>query len=222
MKEKRLLIVLFAALLVFSLFGCGKKEDAPAADLDIPASDEDTVDSGIASAETTVGKTVLTGRELEDLFIFGYDTEKFSRENLYQDQYAFYCDKYPKRSTGTQADAIAYGWVENEMSNSKYKDKELPDDGFEQYVAWRQAYENTPPSSDTAQEPEDSNEITGIPDENNQGGFNGYDDPSLIDQDSKNVYEGATIRGIPEHSQGDTKTVEKDYSDSDPSYSITG
>ena len=63
-------------------------------------------------------------------------------------------------------------------------------------------------------------EITGIPDENTEEPFDGEDDPSLIDKDSENVYEGATvIREIKDNMTGG-ELMEDEYET--PSYEIVG
>lgn len=63
-------------------------------------------------------------------------------------------------------------------------------------------------------------EIKGIPDENTEEPFDGNDDPSLIDKDSQNVYDGATvIREIKDNMTGG-KTDTKEYET--PSYEIVG
>lgn len=63
-------------------------------------------------------------------------------------------------------------------------------------------------------------EITGIPDENTEEPFDGNDDPSLIDKDSQNVYDGAVVeREVTEAGKGG-KTDVKEYET--PSYEIVG
>ena len=63
-------------------------------------------------------------------------------------------------------------------------------------------------------------EITGIPNENTEEPFDGNDDPSLIDKDSKNVYDGATvIREIKDNMTGGE--LKKDEYET-PSYEIVG
>lgn len=50
--------------------------------------------------------------------------------------------KLPAREIGTQTDANVYADIEAEVAKPEYEGKILPDDGFEQYVAWREALEN--------------------------------------------------------------------------------
>lgn len=63
-------------------------------------------------------------------------------------------------------------------------------------------------------------EIKGIPDENTEEPFDGNDDPSLIDKDSQNVYEGAVVeREVTEAGSG-KDLIESEYVT--PSYEIVG
>ena len=63
-------------------------------------------------------------------------------------------------------------------------------------------------------------EIKGIPDENTDEPFDGEDDPSLIDKDSKNVYEGAAVEHeVVDNGFGD-RGPEQEYEA--PSYEIVG
>ena len=157
MKIKKLLFVLLAVLLVFSLFGCGKKEpvedvdpqDTTEPDLDTDA-DKNTIEidgkqydiSGNANSDVPQKKEVLlTTEELHALFKKEYEFFKWAKANLYDDQYKESYLKLPAREIGTQTDANVYDDIEREVTKSEYAGKILPDDGFEQYVAWREALE---------------------------------------------------------------------------------
>ena len=218
MKIKKLLLVLLAVLLVFSLFGCGKKE--PVADVE----PQDTVKQEkfppiVTEKDTPKQEPVeLTQEELHALFKKEYDTERFAKSNLYADQYKDFYMKLPAREIGTQVDANVYSYIESTVKGAGYEGKILPADGFEQYVAWREAY--MPDNSQTGTGETGSTEIKGIPDESTEEPFDGNDDPSLIDKDSQNVYEGATvIREIKDNMTGG-KTDTKEYET--PSYEIVG
>lgn len=157
MKSKKILTLIFAVLLVFSLFGCGKKEpvedveprDTTEPDLDTET-DKNTVDidgkqyaiSGTANSDAPQKTEVLlTTEELHALFKKEYDSFKWAKENLgeyYKTDYL----KLPAREIGTQTDANVYADIEAEVAKPEYEGKILPDDGFEQYVAWREALEN--------------------------------------------------------------------------------
>ena len=83
----------------------------------------------------------LTTEELHALFKKEYDSFKWAKENLgeyYKTDYL----KLPAREIGTQTDANVYADIEAEVAEPEYEGKILPDDGFEQYVAWREALES--------------------------------------------------------------------------------
>ena len=220
MKIKKLLLVLLAVLLVFSLFGCGKKE--PVEDVE----PQDTVEQEklppiVAEKDTPKQEPVeLTQEELHELFKRMYDAERYAKANLTDDMYRDLFLKLPAKDIGTQVDANVYSLVEDEAARPKYDGKVLPADGFEQYVAWRETY--MPDNSQTGEtEAPEQEEIKGIPDENTEEPFDGNDDPSLIDKDSKNGDPTAVIR----NGSGATETSgehsdNKEYDT--PSYEIVG
>lgn len=218
MKSKKILTLIFAVLLVFSLFGCGKKE--PVADVE----PQDTVEQEklppiVTEKDTPKQEPVeLTQEELHALFKKEYEYNEWGKVNL-GEYYESMCLKLPAREIGTQADANAYSRIEDDVKTPEYEGKILPDDGFEQYVAWREAY--MPDNSQTGTGETGSTEIKGIPDENTEEPFDGNDDPSLIDKDSQNVDDTAHIRNgsgatKPEGARSD----EKEYDT--PSYEIVG
>ena len=218
MKSKKILTLIFAVLLVFSLFGCGKKE--PVED----AEPQDTVEQEklppiVTEKDTPKQEPVeLTQEELHALFKKEYDTERYAKSNLYADQYKDFYLKLPAREIGTQVDANVYSYIESAVRGAEYEGKILPADGFEQYVAWREAY--MPDNSQTGTGETGSTEIKGIPDENTEEPFDGNDDPSLIDKDSQNVYEGAVVeREVTEAGSG-KDLIESEYVT--PSYEIVG
>lgn len=218
MKSKKILTLIFAVLLVFSLFGCGKKE--PVADVE----PQDTVEQEklppiVAEKDTPKQEPVeLTQEELHELFKRMYDAERYAKANLPDDMYRDLFLKLPAKDIGTQVDANVYSLVEDEVARPKYDGKVLPADGFEQYVAWREAY--MPDNSQTGTGETGSTEIKGIPDENTEEPFDGNDDPSLIDKDSQNVYDGAVVeREVTEAGSG-KDLIESEYVT--PSYEIVG
>lgn len=215
MKSKKILTLIFTVLLVFSLFGCGKKE--PVEDVE----PQDTVEQEeltpvVTEEEEKQEPVELTQEELHALFKKEYDTERFAKSNLYADQYKDFYMKLPAREIGTQVDANVYSYIESTVKGAGYEGKILPDDGFEQYVAWREAY--MPDNSQTGTG--EQKEIKGIPDENTEEPFDGNDDPSLIDKDSQNVYEGAVVEhDVVDNGFGD-RGPEQEYET--PSYEIVG
>ena len=215
MKSKKILTLIFAVLLVFSLFGCGKKE--PVADVE----PQDTVEQEeltpvVTEEEEKQEPVELTQEELHELFKRMYDAERYAKANLPDDMYRDLFLKLPAKDIGTQVDANVYSLVEDEVARPKYDGKVLPVDGFEQYVAWREAY--MPDNSQTGTG--EQKEITGIPDENTEEPFDGDDDLSMVDPDSRNVYEGAVVeREVKDYGFGES-SVEQEYET--PSYEIVG
>lgn len=216
MKSKKILTLIFTVLLVFSLFGCGKKE--PVEDVE----PQDTVEQEeltpvVTEEEEKQEPVELTQEELHALFKKEYDTERFAKSNLYADQYKDFYMKLPAREIGTQVDANVYSYIESTVKGAGYEGKILPDDGFEQYVAWREAY--MPDNSQTGTG--EQKEIKGIPDENTEEPFDGNDDPSLIDKSSENVDDTAHIRNGAGATEIPGGELIKDEYDT-PSYEIVG
>ena len=216
MKSKKILTLIFAVLLVFSLFGCGKKE--PVADVE----PQDTVEQEkltpvVTEEEEKQEPVELTQEELHALFKKEYEFFKWAKANLYDDQYQEYYLKLPAREIGTQTDANVYADIEKEVAKPEYEGKILPADGFEQYVAWREAYM---PDNNQQTGAGEQEEITGIPDKNTEEPFDGDDDLSMVDPDSRNVYEGAVVeREVKDYGFGES-SVEQEYET--PSYEIVG
>lgn len=215
MKIKKLLFVLLAVLLVFSLFGCGKKE--PVEDVEPRDTVEQEELTPVVTEEEEKQEPVeLTQEELHELFKRMYDAERYAKANLPDDMYRDLFLKLPAKDIGTQVDANVYSLVEDEVARPKYDGKVLPVDGFEQYVAWREAY--MPDNSQTGTG--EQKEITGIPNENTEEPFDGNDDPSLIDKDSQNVYDGAQVEHeVKDYGVGE-RGAEQEYEK--PSYEIIG
>lgn len=216
MKSKKILTLIFAVLLVFSLFGCGKKE--PVEDVDPQdATEQEELTPVVTEEEEKQEPVELTQEELHELFKRMYDAERYAKANLPDDMYRDLFLKLPAKDIGTQVDANVYSLVEDEVARPKYDGKVLPADGFEQYVAWREAYM---PDNNQQTGAGEQEEITGIPDENTEEPFDGNDDLSLIDKDSQNVYEGAVVeREVTEAGSG-KDLIESEYET--PSYEIIG
>ena len=167
----------------------------------------------------------LTTEELHALFKKEYEFFKWAKANLYDDQYQTYYLKLPAREIGTQTDANVYADIEAEVAKPEYEGKILPDDGFEQYVAWREALEKGSESSkgsttsgnnsgNTSNEtqkpttkPSGGNGSSG----NSGGSSGGYYD---------NVYDGAVVeREVKDTGLGES-SVKQEYEK--PSYDIIG
>lgn len=257
MKSKKILTLIFAVLLVFSLFGCGKKEpvedvepqDTTEQDLDDIKADKNTVD--IDGKQYDISdpannnvpqktEVLLTTAELHALFKKEYDTERYAKSNLYADQYKDFYLKLPAREIGTQVDANVYSYIESTVKGAEYSGKILPDDGFEQYVAWREALEKGSSSGNnqsgntsgntgntgntggqTQQKPSGGNGSS-----ENSGGSSGNNGGSTGNSTGSsggyydNVYDGAVVeREVQEAGKG-TETKDKTYEK--PSYDIIG
>lgn len=217
MKSKKILTLIFAVLLVFSLFGCGKKEPVEAIEPQ-DTTEQEKLPPIVAEKDTPKQEPVeLTQEELHALFKKEYDTERYAKSNLYADQYKDFYLKLPAREIGTQVDANVYSYIESAVKGAEYEGKVLPADGFEQYVAWREAYM---PDNNQQTGAGEQEEITGIPDKNTEEPFDGNDDLSLVDKDSRNVYEGAVVeREVTDAGKGGETDV-KEYET--PSYEIVG
>ena len=240
MKSKKILTLIFAVLLVFSLFGCGKKEpvedveprDTTEPDLDTET-DKNTVEidgkqydiSGTTNSDVPKKTEVLlTTEELHALFKKEYEFYKWAKANLYDDQYQTYYLKLPAREIGTQTDANVYADIEAEVAKPEYEGKILPDDGFEQYVAWREALEKGSSSGDNSGNTGNTSNETQKPPTKPSGGSNNNNSGSSggsTGGTGQNVDPTANIRngsGATEIPGG--SLIDDDYDK--PSYEIVG
>ncbi len=248
MKIKKLLFVLLAVLLVFSLFGCGEKGSSDIVDnpddvtlvIEEPdldtETDKNTVEidgkqydiSDNPSTDTPKQEQILlTTEELHALFKKEYEYNEWGKVNL-GEYYESMCLKLPAREVGTRADANAYSRVEADVKTPEYEGKILPDDGFEQYVAWREALEsgssgnnqsgdnsgNTGNTGNTGgqtqQKPSGGNGSSG-----NSGGSSGSSG------ESGNVYDDAHITNtVPDNGDFGESSIKDTYEK--PSYDIVG
>ena len=247
MKIKKLLLVLLAVLLVFSLFGCGKKEpvedvepqDTTEQDLDTET-DKNTVDidgkqydiSGTTNNDVPQKTEVLlTTEELHALFKKEYDSFKWAKENLgeyYKTDYL----KLPAREIGTQTDANVYADIEAEVAKPEYEGKILPDDGFEQYVAWREALEkgsssgnnhsgnNSGNTGNTGNTGGQTQQKPSGGSSNNGGSSGNAGNPSGGSGEPGNVYDDAQVKHeVKDYGVGE-RGEEQEYEK--PSYDIVG
>ena len=150
MKIKKLLLVLLAVLLVFSLFGCGKKE--PVEDVD-PQDTVEQLDENISDDIT--GKTsdngtyTLTNEEISKEYEYGYTGASLMAQNSVsslKSKAKENAEKLGLTYSDAQAfDLFAYG----EAVSSAEIACRLPDtvftypsDGFQQFIDWRKRYES--------------------------------------------------------------------------------
>lgn len=176
----------------------------------------------------------LTTEELHALFKKEYDSFKWAKENLgeyYKTDYL----KLPAREIGTQTDANVYADIEKEVAKPEYEGKILPDDGFEQYVAWREALEkgsesskgsttsgnNSGNTSNETQKPT-TKPSGGNGSSGNSGGSSGNSSGSSGGNGgSGNVYDDAHITNtVPDNGDFGERGEEQEYEK--PSYEIIG
>lgn len=150
MKIKKLLLVLLAVLLVFSLFGCGKKE--PVEDVD-PQDTVEQLDENISDDIT--GKTsdngtyTLTNEEISKEYEYGYMGASLMAQNSVsslKSKAKENAEKLGLTYSDAQAfDLFAYGEAVSsaEIACSQYVVSfTYPSDGFQQFIDWRKRYES--------------------------------------------------------------------------------
>lgn len=150
MKIKKLLLVLLAVLLVFSLFGCGKKE--PVEDVD-PQDTVEQLDENISDDIT--GKTsdngtyTLTNEEISKEYEYGYMGASLMAQNSVsslKSKAKANAEKLGLTYSDAQAfDLFAYGEAVSsaEIACSQYVVSfTYPSDGFQQFIDWRKRYES--------------------------------------------------------------------------------
>lgn len=202
--------------------------------------DKNTVDidgkqydiSGKANSDVPEkAEVLLTTEELHALFKKEYEYNEWGKVNL-GEYYESMCLKLPAREIGTRADANAYSRIEDDVKTPEYEGKILPDDGFEQYVAWREALEKGSSSGNnqsgnnsgntsntggqTQQKPSGGNGSSG-----NSGGSSGNSgNSSGGNSGSGNVYDDAQVKHeVKDYGVGE-RGAEKEYEK--PSYDIVG
>lgn len=177
----------------------------------------------------------LTTEELHALFKKEYDTERYAKSNLYADQYKDFYMKLPAREIGTQVDANVYSYIESTVKGAGYEGKILPDDGFEQYVAWREALEkgsssgnnqsgnnsgNTSNTGNTGNTGGQTQQKPSGGSSNNGGSSGNSGNSSGGNSGSENGYDGAQVKHeVKDYGVGES-SVKQEYEK--PSYDIVG
>lgn len=150
MKIKKLLLVLLAVLLVFSLFGCGKKE--PVEDVDpqdtVEQLDENISDD-ITGKPSDNGTYTLTNEEISKEYEYGYMGASLMAQNSVsslKSKAKENAEKLGLTYSDAQAfDLFAYGEAVSsaELACSHYVTSfTYPSDGFQQFIDWRKRYES--------------------------------------------------------------------------------
>ena len=171
MKIKKLLLVLLAVLLVFSLFGCGKKE--PVEDVDpqdtVEQLDENISDD-ITGKPSDNGPYSLTNEEISVQYEYGYMGASLMAQNSVsslKSKAKENAEKLGLTYSDAQAfDLFAYG----EAVSSAEIACRLPDtvftypsDGFQQFIDWRKRYESDHGLSNSGLVTSDTNQPSETP-----------------------------------------------------------
>ena len=142
MKIKKLLLVLLAVLLVFSLFGCGKKE--PVEDVE-PQDTTEQLDENIKNDIS--GTYELSNEEIAKYYEYGYLDAKGTIMQSIQSlkSKAKACaEKLGLTYSDAQAfDLFAYGTAIEQTKETirSATDFIYPSDGLQQFISWREQYE---------------------------------------------------------------------------------
>ncbi len=149
MKIKKLLLVLLAVLLVFSLFGCGKKEPVEGVDPQDAAEQlDETISDDITGKPSADGTYTLTNEEISKKYEYGYMGASAMAQNsvpALRSKAKANAEKLGLTYSDAQAfDLFAYG----EAASSAELVCRIPDtvfiypsDGFQQFIDWRKQYE---------------------------------------------------------------------------------
>lgn len=150
MKIKKLLFVLLAVLLVFSLFGCGKKE--PVEDIEPQDTTEqldENISDDITGKPSDNGTYTLTNEEISKEYEYGYMGASLMAQNSVsslKSKAKENAEKLGLTYSDAQAfDLFAYGEAVSsaEIACSHYVVSfTYPSDGFQQFVDWRKRYES--------------------------------------------------------------------------------
>jgi predicted small lipoprotein YifL len=150
MKIKKLLLVLLAVLLVFSLFGCGKKE--PVEDVEPQDTTEqldENISDNITGKPSDNGHYSLTNEEISKEYEYGYMMASAMAQNSVsslKSKAKANADKFGITYSDAQAfDLFAYGEAVSsaEIACSHYVVSfTYPSDGFQQFIDWRKRYES--------------------------------------------------------------------------------
>lgn len=184
MKIKKLLFVLLAVLLVFSLFGCGKKE--PVEDVE-PQDTTEQLDENIKNDIS--GTYELSNEEIAKYYEYGYLDAKGTIMQSIQSlkSKAKACvEKLGLTYSDAQAfDLFAYGTAIEQTKETirSATDFIYPSDGLQQFISWREQYE-----ADTGLSVSsigNAGEVSNEPDTSDPGAYEGG-------QPDDTVYDPAT------------------------------
>lgn len=184
MKIKKLLLVLLAVLLVFSLFGCGKKE--PVEDVE-PQDPTEQLNENIKNDIS--GTYELSNEEIAKYYEYGYLDAKGTIMQSIQSlkSKAKACaEKLGLTYSDAQAfDLFAYGTAIEQTKETirSATDFIYPSDGLQQFISWREQYE-----ADTGLSVSsigNAGEVSNEPDTSDPGAYEGgQPDDTVYDPDA--------------------------------------
>lgn len=219
MKIKKLLLVLLAVLLVFSLFGCGKKE--PVEDVE-PQDTTEQLDENIKNDIS--GTYELSNEEIAKYYEYGYLDAKGTIMQSIQSlkSKAKACaEKLGLTYSDAQAfDLFAYGTAIEQTKETirSATDFIYPSDGLQQFISWREQYE-----ADTGLSVSsigNAGEVSNEPDTSDPGAYEGgqpddtvYDPATGEDKTDPRLVEDTSGITIEVTKPGDVETIGgKDFS----------
>lgn len=218
MKIKKLLLVLLAVLLVFSLFGCGKKE--PVEDVK-PQDTTEQLDENIKNDIS--GTYELSNEEIAKYYEYGYLDAKGTIMQSIQSlkSKAKACaEKLGLTYSDAQAfDLFAYGTAIEQTKETirSATDFIYPSDGLQQFISWREQYE-----ADTGLSVSsigNAGEVSNEPDTSDPGAYNGgqpddtvYDPDAGEDKTDPRLQDNSGIKVGKAYRPEDVDPVEKDFS----------
>ena len=188
MKIKKLLFVLLAVLLVFSLFGCGKKE--PVEDVEPQDTTEqldENISDDITGKPSDNGPYALTNEEISKEYEYGYMGASLmaqSSVSSLKSKAKANAEKLGLTYSDAQAfDLFAYGEAVSsaELACSHYVVSfTYPSDGFQQFIDWRKRYESDQGLSNSGLVTPDTTQPSGTPStgKNNTNPNQGQQKPS--------------------------------------------
>ena len=210
MKIKKLLFVLLAVLLVFSLFGCGKKE--PVADVE-PQDTTEQLDENIKNDIS--GTYELSNEEIAKYYEYGYldakGTIMQSIQSLKSKAKAR-AEKLGLTYSDAQAfNLFAYGTAIEQTKETirSATDFIYPSDGLQQFISWREQYEAGKTDEDFDKELEEL--LKGIEDGTYSGGTAANDTEQStgeVEQGPDTSDPGAYNGGQPDDTVYDPSTGE--------------
>ena len=218
MKIKKLLLVLLAVLLVFSLFGCGKKE--PVEDVE-PRDTTEQLDENIKNDIS--GTYELSNEEIAKYYEYGYLDAKGTMMQSIQSLKSKAKERTEKLglaySDAQAFDLFAYGTAIEQTKETirSATDFIYPSDGLQQFISWREQYE-----ADTGLSVSsigNAGEVSNEPDTSDPGAYEGgqpddtvYDPDAGEDKTDPRLQDNSGIKVGTAYGPDTPMGTEKDFS----------